>query len=906
MTKEGHTLTPEATASREATFRLILTDRAPKLSAVSDGVQALLGYPAADFLSGQRALPSLIHPDDRDVADPLFSLARPGGEGDCNLRVRQASGRILCVKGVYLREATADGVVLELQLQDAKSLPRTMPEARTSPMFAAMMENTDDYIYFKDRNHVFTGASQTLVALCSPATHWTDLLGQTDYDVFPEEFADIYYRLEKQVFAGLAVAREVQKTLGKDGQAGWVDNRKYPIRDASGVLIGLYGIARDITAVKQKEVELEASERRWKFAVEGSGDGLWDWNVPASTVFLSKRWKEMLGFTEAEIGSSLEEWSKRIHPDDLARVMAEVQAHLAGTSPTYSCEHRVLCKDGSWKWILDRGRVIERDAAGKPLRMIGTQSDITESKQAEAVVQQNQVAAERMRRALLSTLEDEKRAQTAVRERETRYGAMVNSISDAIISADSAGQIIGWNNGAESIFGYPESEILGQPLMLLLPARHHDRHTAGMARVAAGGPHHIIGTTVEVEGRRKDGTEFPLNLSLSEWQIGGRKFFTAIIRDITEHRARDARLRKLSAIIEQAPLSVIITDLNGTIEYVNPRFCLVTGYTPAEVLGRNPRMLKSGETPPEAYRTMWETLRRGEVWTGELRNRAKSGELYLETAVIAPVVNEQGRATHYVALKDDITAKKRHEAELTAKLAREHELSEMKTRFISVTSHEFRTPMAAAMGSVEILANHLDRLAPDKRRELLDRITSSLHRMTEMLDEILLLNRMDANRVAVRLTSVDLRQFTQNVLEEIRLGDRDAHRFELSATGETAAVVTDPNLLHHILSNLLSNAVRYSPAGTLITVRLDLAAGRTQIAVEDQGIGIPEADRARIFEPFERGSNVGSVNGTGLGLNIVRRMTGLLGGTVALAAAAGGGSRFTLDFPYHSNPPFPT
>jgi PAS domain-containing protein len=105
--------------------------------------------------------------------------------------------------------------------------------------FAAMMDNTDDYIYFKDRNHVFTGASQTLVSLCDPAEHWTDLLGQTDYDVFPEAYADVYYRLEKQIFSGTPVAHETQETLTKDGKKGWIDNRKYPIRDEHGEIIGL-------------------------------------------------------------------------------------------------------------------------------------------------------------------------------------------------------------------------------------------------------------------------------------------------------------------------------------------------------------------------------------------------------------------------------------------------------------------------------------------------------------------------------------------------------------------------------------------------------------------------------------------------------------------------------------------
>jgi PAS domain S-box-containing protein len=116
-----------------------------------------------------------------------------------------------------------------------------------------MMENTDDYIYFKDRNHVFTGASQTLVSITEPSEHWTDLLGQTDYDVFPEEYADIYYRLEKQVFAGIPVAREIQKTLSTKGKEGWVDNRKYPIFGNDGDIIGLFGIARDITELKQNQ-----------------------------------------------------------------------------------------------------------------------------------------------------------------------------------------------------------------------------------------------------------------------------------------------------------------------------------------------------------------------------------------------------------------------------------------------------------------------------------------------------------------------------------------------------------------------------------------------------------------------------------------------------------------------------
>ena len=171
---------PEGIAVRQARFRLGLKQGTPVLSATAGGVQALLGYDEADFLSGKIALSRLIHADDQDIAQALFSPAAQNREGDVNLRLRQASGQILCVKAHYLREEATDGVVLDLLMQDAKSLPRTMAVATATATIAAMMENTDDHIYFKDRNHVFTGASQSLVALCSLAEHWTDFIGQTD------------------------------------------------------------------------------------------------------------------------------------------------------------------------------------------------------------------------------------------------------------------------------------------------------------------------------------------------------------------------------------------------------------------------------------------------------------------------------------------------------------------------------------------------------------------------------------------------------------------------------------------------------------------------------------------------------------------------------------------------------
>ena len=846
----------------------------------------------------------------------------------------------------------------------------------------------------------------------------------------------------------------------------------------------IFAMATDITERQQAEAALRQSEARWQFAVEGTGDGVWDWNVPASEVVFSKRWKAMLGFAENEIGSGLEEWSKRVHPEDLPRVMADVQAHLAGTTAHYANEHRMSCKDGSWKWMLDRGLVIERDAAGQPLRVIGTHKDITERKQAEASLRRTDRAlriASECNQALvransetellqavcrivvehggyrmawvgfaeqndaksvrpvaqagseagyldtlgviwadtergrgptgtairtgqpviardiptdpsfgpwraeaaqrnynssvafpllsgerafgvlsvyaaesdafneeevallgelvgdlgygitaLRTRAERVQAERAMITSEIRYRRLFESAKDGILILDAeTGMIVDVNPFLVEMLGYSHEVFLGKKVWELGFFKNLVANQDNFAELQAKEYIRYEDMALETKAGRRIEVEFVSNVYL----VDGHKVIQCNIRDMTERVRADEKIRqslveleqarqvllsvvedekaageqlhKLSTIIEQAPLSVVITDLTGAIEYVNPRFSLVTGYTSAEALGQNPRILNSGETPAQIFQDMWATLGRGQVWSGELRNRKKNGETYLETAVIAPVVDAQGRATHYVALKDDITAQKRHEAAMRAMMEKERQVSEMKTRFISVTSHEFRTPMAAALGSVEILANHLDRLTAEKRQELLARIATSLQRMTQMLDEILLLNRVDANRVEVQLAPLDLQSFVHQAIEEIRLGDRDQHRFEFSATGDALAFPSDPNLLHHILSNLLSNAVRYSPAGTLVAVRLVVETARAQLSVEDHGIGIPESDRARIFEPFERGSNVGTIKGTGLGLNIVQRMIGLLGGTVEVAPAVGAGSRFTLTFPRLPSPTLP-
>jgi len=291
------------------------------------------------------------------------------------------------------------------------------------------------------------------------------------------------------------------------------------------------------------------------------------------------------------------------------------------------------------------------------------------SQKAEAALQRTkdeleERVAERTREltAINETLSNEitvrSEVESRLRESETRMRSLTESAKDAIISIDSEGKVIFWNKSAELIFGYSEQEMLGRPLTVIMPEKYRADYRRALERFIATGERKLIGKIVEMPGRGKDGREFPIELSLSTWEIDQRIFFTGIVREISARKKAEEQLRKLTRAVEQSPALVIITDFNGKIEYINPKFTEVTGYTKEEAIGQNPRILKSGKHPPEFYKELWDTIKSGNEWRGNFINKKKNGELYWEAASIAPVQDENGIITHFVAVKADVTQQK--------------------------------------------------------------------------------------------------------------------------------------------------------------------------------------------------------------------------------------------------------
>ncbi len=550
----------------EANLRIALREGLPVLS-VSVGIETLLGYSPEDFLAGRVKFNERIHPHDQDIADVLFAREQEKVSGTFNIRLRQANGRIRCVRAKYSKTVSTESgeVLLDLLLQDAKSLQRTMDDASAMMNFRAMMENTDDYIYFKDRNHVFTGASQTLVSLCHPAEHWTDLLGQTDYDVFPEEYADIYYRLEKQVFAGVPVANEVQETLTKDGRPGWVDNRKYPIRDAQGEVIGLYGVARDVTAVRTQAQALEESERKYRRLIENSPDIVHTYSSKRGGIYYSARAVDILGHSIEHLLAHPFLWNESIHPEDLPAVgkaMAEIRL-----GRPYKIEYRIRDAHGNWHWFYDRS-IGSREEDGNTI-VEGLAMDITERKQAEQALQ-------------------EKKAQLQV---------IYDTASVAIFNVDVQGVITHANQRMAELFACPMQSLIGSEYVAHTHPSEREQGRRAMLALMAGKTTHV---DLQRHYWREDGSEF--------WgHLTGRRMFDAdgktiglvgVIADITEQkRLEEARIELEAQLRESQKMQAIGTLAGGIAHDFNNALATILGNAELarQDMGTNPLALESLE-----------------------------------------------------------------------------------------------------------------------------------------------------------------------------------------------------------------------------------------------------------------------------------------------------------------------
>jgi len=378
---------------------------------------------------------------------------------------------------------------------------------------------------------------------------------------------------------------------------------------------------------------------------------------------------------------------------------------------------------------------------------------------------------------------------------------------------------------------------------------------------------------------------------------------TASVRvDITQSKHREEELRKLSRAVEQSPVSVMITDTQGLITYVNPKFVDATGYSLKEALGQKASLISSGEMSPWAYEQLWKTISSGGEWRGELHNKRKDGSLFWEYASISPIKNEHGDITYFLAVKEDISERKRTMSELI-KAKEEAELaSHAKTQFLANMSHELRTPLNAIIGFSEIIKGEMfGPIGNDNYLEYSTNILTSGQHLLEVINDILDVSRIEAGTITIRTENVDIAALCIESIDMVRnqvdVSELDLH---LAVQENLPLFQGDSVRMKQIILNLLTNAIKFTPRGGEIHVSLHQDIdGAFVLIVRDTGHGIPKNKQQKILEPFEQVSDIytRSHEGSGLGLYLVNSFIELHGGTLSINSEIDVGTTITVRLP---------
>lgn len=469
-------------------------------------------------------------------------------------------------------------------------------------------------------------------------------------------------------------------------------------------------------------------------------------------------------------------------------------------------------------------------------------------------------------------------------------------LPDALIAVDEEGVIVRANDRVESLLGWPPDELLGKSVETLVPERFPG-HRADRERFQAAPHERPMGTGLHLVALHRNGQEVPVDIALRPHTVGLARYVVAAVRDATAGLSALEDLMLKSVAVDEAANGIVITDRSGAIQWVNAAVVKMTGYASEELLGQNPRILKSGLQDDEYYAAMWTTISSGETWQGTIINRRKDGTHYHEEQTITPVRNLAGDVTHFIAIKQDVTVRIRAEEalretrdELAGQMERLQQLDALKTTLLHAVSHDLRGSLTSVIGSVGTLEVGLGRMPEEDQRSMIASLDRGSRRMMALLNDLLDLDRLDRGIVEPARRETDLVQLVRGCVGHF---EKERDRI-VEEHADEAKVLVDPAQVERIVENLIGNALKYSPDEIWVGVAEEPMGA--VLTVSDAGPGIPEDRREEVFESYRRGREE-TAAGLGIGLSLVRRFAELNGGRAWVEEREGGGASFKVFLP---------
>ena len=590
--------------------------------------------------------------------------------------------------------------------------------------------------------------------------------------------------------------------------------------------------------ISNQEEELSHSNIRLEYAISGTGDGLWDWDILKGEVYFSPRWKKMLGFEDDELPSEFASWEDRVHPDDLQTALQEITNAHTDPEYDYNTIHRLRHKDGSWVWILDRGKTIF-DENKKAVRMVGFHTDITTMKNQEIKNKK---------------LENDLKASKELFEKFMEY-------IPANISIFENGVVLYANKDTNAFFG--EESIVGCRVDdLLFKDDKSNMIQNSFSRALSEGGYEDIVKVQNHLNENKIYREFAFKI---EDELHSKVGLVSI--DITKEYQSNKEIKRVLSAFERSNISVLMTNLLGDIEYVNPSWCKITGYSKDELIGQNPRIVKSGYISSETYIKMWGQLTKGRIWNSEIKNVAKDGTEFWEDSTIMPSFNQDGEIDGYIAFKLEINEKIRLKQELHDKdeimiaQSRHAAMGEM----ISMIAHQWRQPISViAIDASNILADvELESINEEFLREVSGRIINQTQELSKTIDDFRDFFKPD--KVAEDVLVQKIIDDTMAVIGKSLENSSIEIRLEIS---QELQIKTYSRELMQVLINIIKNAKEaFEPLAKeekTISITVKQESDTIEVKIMDNAGGVDKTIIKQIFDPYF--TTKGVKNGTGLGL----------------------------------------
>ncbi|MCB0724815.1 MAG: PAS domain S-box protein [Ignavibacteriae bacterium] len=687
--------------------------------------------------------------------------------------------------------------------------------------------------------------------------------------------------------SGLKISNAETIEMDKDGNKKYFNNNAVGMVE-NGMLMRIWGSQSDIT--ERKEI-IEQNRKLYR-AVEQSSASIIITNTSGVIEYVNHKFSEITGYPAEEVLGKVARIFKKGTIVGLENNRELIDIIAGGVE--WSGEYLNRRKNDENYWEYANISPIKNDN-GEVTHFVAICEDITDQKLTEDSIRRSE---ERYRAFITHSSE-------GIYRMELRKPININSSLEEHINhfMDHA-YLAECNDVMAKMYGYEKAEeVVNKQVKDLLGNREESQASNSISFESFVKAGYRINNSETKEIDKEGNVKYFLNNGVGIIENDHLVRLWGTQRDITQLRMMQEELRKLSRAVEQSPDSVIITNTEGKIVYVNPKFSEVTGFTPAEVHGMYPFILLKGEAPKEIYNEIWDAMREGNDWKGEYFNRKKNGERYWEYATISPIKDEEGNITHYVYVKEDISERKVFENELLSAKEKAEEASNAKSRFLANMSHEIRTPMNGIVGMAQLLT--LTDLN-EEQSEYVDMIHYSSDVLLKIINDVLDFSKIESGKFKLNEEEFNIIELLDNTFKILR-SDAESKRLKFVFDVDKALnikVLGDRYRLNQILTNLISNAIKFTQQGE-IRVKVKEAARKgskimLEFIISDTGIGIPSDKFESLFESFTQLENpyVKQYMGTGLGLSIVKRLIDMMKGEISVTSEEDKGSEFTvrLDF----------